>query len=880
MEAQFEAKLEAKLTAKLAHFQQQMRDEFQQFLDKRLQALEARFPTLEAQIDSLIDEHFKIFENKLDTFCTQLRTQMGLMVVEALALLPLSVTKSPVIGCSHHRSKDWLPTETLHSPVPVFESPPQLESGSSRQRTCPAAPLPEPTLFQLPSYSAPGTTGSTQASALLDKRIAAPSLPLSGSGSTATMRSPYVQHLLFLQALALLPLSVTKSPVIGCSHYRSKDWLPTETLHSPVPVFESPPQLESGSSRQRTCPAAPLPEPTLFQLPSYSAPGTTGSTQASALLDKRIAAPSLPLSGSGSTATMRSPYVQHLLFLQQFLDKRLQALEARFPTLEAQIDSLIDEHFKIFENKLDTFCTQLRTQMGLMVVEALALLPLSVTKSPVIGCSHHRSKDWLPTETLHSPVPVFESPPQLESGSSRQRTCPAAPLPEPTLFQLPSYSAPGTTGSTQASALLDKRIAAPSLPLSGSGSTATMRSPYVQHLLFLQALALLPLSVTKSPVIGCSHYRSKDWLPTETLHSPVPVFESPPQLESGSSRQRTCPAAPLPEPTLFQLPSYSAPGTTGSTQASALLDKRIAAPSLPLSGSGSTATMRSPYVQHLLFLQALALLPLSVTKSPVIGCSHHRSKDWLPTETLHSPVPVFESPPQLESGSSRQRTCPAAPLPEPTLFQLPSYSAPGTTGSTQASALLDKRIAAPSLPLSGSGSTAMMRSPYVQHLLFLQALALLPLSVTKSPVIGCSHYRSKDWLPTETLHSPVPVFESPPQLESGSSRQCTCPAAPLPEPTLFQLPSYSAPGTTGSTQASALLDKRIAAPSLPLSGSGSTATMRSPYVQHLLFLQVDPNTCWSCVPAPGPGPAYWRVANRRPYAPPSEPSPPSHHHEA
>ncbi|KAH7965801.1 hypothetical protein HPB49_011236 [Dermacentor silvarum] len=51
-------------------------------------------------------------------------------------------------------------------------------------------------------------------------------------------------------------------------------------------------------------------------------------------------------------------------------DKRLQALEARFPTLEAQIDSLIDEHFKIFENKLDTFCTQLRTQMGLMVVEA------------------------------------------------------------------------------------------------------------------------------------------------------------------------------------------------------------------------------------------------------------------------------------------------------------------------------------------------------------------------------------------------------------------------------------------------------------------------------------------------------------------------------
>ncbi|KAH7960779.1 hypothetical protein HPB49_023334 [Dermacentor silvarum] len=98
MEAQFEAKLEAKLTAKLAHFQQQMRDEFQQFLDKRLQTLEARFPTLEARIDSLIDERFKILENKLDTFCTQLRTQMGLMVVEAtnqMQTVPLPHTTHP-----------------------------------------------------------------------------------------------------------------------------------------------------------------------------------------------------------------------------------------------------------------------------------------------------------------------------------------------------------------------------------------------------------------------------------------------------------------------------------------------------------------------------------------------------------------------------------------------------------------------------------------------------------------------------------------------------------------------------------------------------------------------------------------------------------------
>ncbi|KAH7932757.1 hypothetical protein HPB49_002271 [Dermacentor silvarum] len=49
MEAQFEAKLEAKLTAKLAHFQQQMRDEFQQFLDKRLQThsrLDSQFSKL------------------------------------------------------------------------------------------------------------------------------------------------------------------------------------------------------------------------------------------------------------------------------------------------------------------------------------------------------------------------------------------------------------------------------------------------------------------------------------------------------------------------------------------------------------------------------------------------------------------------------------------------------------------------------------------------------------------------------------------------------------------------------------------------------------------------------------------------------------------
>ncbi|KAH7937066.1 hypothetical protein HPB49_007735 [Dermacentor silvarum] len=98
MEAQFEAKLEAKLTAKLAHFQQQLRDEFQQFLDKRLQTLEARFPTLEARIDSLIDERFKILENKLDTFCTQLRTQMGLMVTEAtnqMQAVPLPHTTHP-----------------------------------------------------------------------------------------------------------------------------------------------------------------------------------------------------------------------------------------------------------------------------------------------------------------------------------------------------------------------------------------------------------------------------------------------------------------------------------------------------------------------------------------------------------------------------------------------------------------------------------------------------------------------------------------------------------------------------------------------------------------------------------------------------------------
>ncbi|KAH7974822.1 hypothetical protein HPB49_020122 [Dermacentor silvarum] len=98
MEAQFEAKLEAKLTAKLAHFQRQMRDEFQQFQDKRLQTLEARFPTLEARIDSLIDERFKILENKLDTFCTQLRTQMGLMVAEAtnqMQAVPIPRTTHP-----------------------------------------------------------------------------------------------------------------------------------------------------------------------------------------------------------------------------------------------------------------------------------------------------------------------------------------------------------------------------------------------------------------------------------------------------------------------------------------------------------------------------------------------------------------------------------------------------------------------------------------------------------------------------------------------------------------------------------------------------------------------------------------------------------------
>ncbi|KAH7932858.1 hypothetical protein HPB49_003877 [Dermacentor silvarum] len=59
--------------------------------------------------------------------------------------------------------------------------------------------------------------------------------------------------------------------------------------------------------------------------------------------------------------------------------------EARFPTLEARIDSLIDERFKILENKLDTFCTQLRTQMGLMVAEAtnrMQAVPLPQTTYP------------------------------------------------------------------------------------------------------------------------------------------------------------------------------------------------------------------------------------------------------------------------------------------------------------------------------------------------------------------------------------------------------------------------------------------------------------------------------------------------------------------
>lgn len=87
MEAHFETKLEAKLTVKLADFKTQMREEFQQFLDNRLQALEARFPTLEARIDSLIDERFKIIDNKLDTFCVQLRAQLGVMVAEATNLM-------------------------------------------------------------------------------------------------------------------------------------------------------------------------------------------------------------------------------------------------------------------------------------------------------------------------------------------------------------------------------------------------------------------------------------------------------------------------------------------------------------------------------------------------------------------------------------------------------------------------------------------------------------------------------------------------------------------------------------------------------------------------------------------------------------------------
>ncbi|KAH7945160.1 hypothetical protein HPB49_007262 [Dermacentor silvarum] len=65
--------------------------------------------------------------------------------------------------------------------------------------------------------------------------------------------------------------------------------------------------------------------------------------------------------------------------------KRLQTLEAGFPTLEARIDSLIDERFKILENKLDTFCTQLRTLMGLMVAEAtnqMQVVPLPHTTHP------------------------------------------------------------------------------------------------------------------------------------------------------------------------------------------------------------------------------------------------------------------------------------------------------------------------------------------------------------------------------------------------------------------------------------------------------------------------------------------------------------------
>ncbi|KAH6946268.1 hypothetical protein HPB50_012560 [Hyalomma asiaticum] len=59
---------------------------------------------------------------------------------------------------------------------------------------------------------------------------------------------------------------------------------------------------------------------------------------------------------------------------KQFLENRLQALEARFPTLEAQIDSLIDERFKIIDNKLDTFCAQLRPQLGVTVAEATNLM--------------------------------------------------------------------------------------------------------------------------------------------------------------------------------------------------------------------------------------------------------------------------------------------------------------------------------------------------------------------------------------------------------------------------------------------------------------------------------------------------------------------------
>ncbi|KAH7960086.1 hypothetical protein HPB49_016902 [Dermacentor silvarum] len=116
MEAQFEAKLEAKLTAKLAHFQQQMRDEFQQFLEKHLQKLEARFTTLEARIDSLIDERFKILENKRDTFCTQLRTQMGLIVAEAtnqMQAVPLPRTTHPPSTSQtsgQQNGRQWLTT--------------------------------------------------------------------------------------------------------------------------------------------------------------------------------------------------------------------------------------------------------------------------------------------------------------------------------------------------------------------------------------------------------------------------------------------------------------------------------------------------------------------------------------------------------------------------------------------------------------------------------------------------------------------------------------------------------------------------------------------------------------------------------------------------